>query len=225
MTIQKENIRRILIGVVLLLIVFTFFLVNAQQYAFAFLIYIVVGGLSVFLYSFWERISSKGDLEGLSKNWVRNLFIGIGFGIATLVIGSFIPFIGAIGIPQVSASIVGTLGRFLIIVIAAPIFESVFFLDIVTDFFESKLGLNKWLSVGIMSLLAALFHYTAYGSSLQQASGSFFSAAIMFFLFGLVTELQNDLAAPISWHMVLNLIRGGFLAIALLGFSLIPHIF
>ena len=195
---ETQRIRILLVG---LLFVLTFFLVNAQQYAYAFLIYLVLGVLSIFFYTYWSKISNVGDLEGIGNNWVRNSFIGLGLAVATIVIGNFVSFVGVIGFPQISASVVGEIGRWFVVVIFASIFESVFLVNFLTDFFNSKLGLNKWLSLILMAGASSIFHLTAYGLS---ASGSFLSAFIMFFLFGMLSEYQNDLSGIIVWHSSLN---------------------
>lgn len=201
---NEKSLQRIKIVIVGLMFLLTYFLVNAQQYAYAFLIYLVLGGVSLFLYNSWSKISKFGDLEGLSDNWIKNAFIGLGLAIATIIIGKFVGFVGAIGIPNVPQSVVSSVARFIIIVPSAMIFESVFFLDSFMDFLQSKLGLSKYPSLIIMSVFASLFHYTAYGSSLQNAGGSFFSAGFMFFWFGWLAEKQNDLAGAITWHGGLN---------------------
>lgn len=201
---NEKSSKRMTILLVGLAIVLTFFLVNAGQYAFAFFIYIVLGALSIFFYVFWGKISKETDLEGLGEHWIRNSFIGIGLGIVTIILGQLFSFIGAIGIPSVPQSIVSSIARFVIIVPSAMIFESAFFLDFVMDFLQSKLKLNKWLSLVIMAIFASIFHLTAYGGSLVAGGGSFFSAFLMFFLFGALSEWQNDLSGAITWHGTLN---------------------
>jgi len=202
---SQYRIKLLLVG---LLFVLTYFLVNAQQYAYGFLIYIVMGTLSLFFYNSWSKISKVGDLEGLGDNWIKNAFIGIGLGIATIIVGHFITFVGAIGVPSVPSSIVSAVSRFVIIVPSAMIFESVFFLDFFVDFLQSKLKLNKWTSLVVMGIFASLFHLVAYGGNLQASGGNFFSAFLMFFLFGWLAEYQNDLSGAITWHGTLNVFIG-----------------
>lgn len=197
-----KKIRLLLVG---LSIILMFFLVNAGQYAFAFFIYLALGGFCVFYYGFWGKISKNNDLEGLGEHWIRNAFIGAVLGVVTIIAGQLFSFIGAIGIPSLPASIVSSVARFIIICPSAAIFESTFFLDFVVDFFNSKLGLNKHLSIFLMAISASLFHLTAYSGSLAANSGSFLSALLMFFLFGELAEYQNDLSGAIAWHFVLNM--------------------
>ena len=205
---MADKLQRIKIVLVGLLFILTYFLVNAQQYAYGFLIYVVMGTLSIFFYNSWAKISKLNDLEGLGDHWIKNSLIGIGLGILTIVLGQVFSFIGAIGIPIVPASIVSSVARFIIIVPSAMIFESVFFLDFLMDFLQNFLKLNKWVALTVMSASASLFHLTAYGGSLASAGGSFFSAFLMFFLFGMLSESQNDSSGAITWHGALNLYLG-----------------
>lgn len=207
----ENKFKRVGILLALLLTVFAYFLVNAGQYAFAFLIYVVLGGIGIFGYVFLNKLSLSGDLEGLGDHWVRNSLIGIGLGILTIILGSLVSFVGAIGIPSVPASVVTSLARFIIIVPGAMIFESVFFLDYVMGLLMillTSLGVKekpaRIISLIIMSLLASLFHFVAYGGSLSATGGSFLSAFVMFLLFGILAEKQNDLAGAMTWHGVIN---------------------
>lgn len=199
---EKDN-KRVLTLLVGLLFVLTFFLVNAQQYAFGFLIYLVLGALSVLFYLYWGKIFNKGDLEGISDKWFRNSLYGLGAGIITIIIGAIFPGVGVIGTPVLSQSIVeviGLIGKFFIIVVCASIFEGVFLVNGLTDFLE-RLGIVKWLSIGIMALISSAFHLFAYGLG---SSGAFLSAFVMFTLFGIMNEKQNDITGMIFFHAFLN---------------------
>lgn len=189
------------------LFVSLFFIVNAQNYAFGFIIYTIMGIVEIFLYTSWSKITKKSDLEGLSDKALRNFFIGVGIGIAIIILGSFIPGLGAIGIPNVQ-SIVGIAARFFVICVFAPIFEVVFFEDLLQDFFNSFLGWNIHISIILQAALGSIFHLSAYGNSLAQSSGSFFSAFLMFIVFGYLVEKQNDDAGAIGMHMTLNIFIG-----------------
>lgn len=194
---------RIKIMLILALFLATFVFVNAQEYGIASVIYLIMGVLSLNLYSQWGTVGKVSDLEGIDGNFIHDAFIGFMLGVGTIVLGKFVSFIGVIGIPQVQ-SIAGTVGRFLIVVPIAAIFEEVFFRDFLIDFFDSKIGLPKILSNLFTAFGFSLFHLAAYGDSLSAASGSFFSAALMGFIFGLVSERQNSLAGSIAYHMTLN---------------------
>lgn len=200
---DKKSKDRISIVIVLISFLLIWVLVNAQQFVFAAFAYLVIGSFCLFLYSQWGNFGKLSDLEGLDDNWVISSLIGFGFGVATIIAGQFFSFIGAIGIPPVQ-SIAGTIGKFLIIVPVASVFEEIFFRDFLQDLLESKLGLPKYLSVGIVASAFALFHLAAYGASLSAAGGSFFSAGLMGFVFGVVTEKRNSLASSITYHGTLN---------------------
>ena len=203
----NENHQRVLKLLVGLLFILTFYFVNVRQYAFGFLIYIIMGGLSIIFYLFWGRISKITDLEGIGKNWIRNSFIGLGLAFTTIFLGFIVPGIGAIGTPLLSQSIgqiLGVTGIFMVVVVSASVFESVYIVDALTDFFNNFLGLNKIISVILMALIGSAFHFFAYQQNLQSAGGSFLSAFVMFALFGAWAEYQNDLSGVITWHGGIN---------------------
>jgi len=207
MTTKKRNTQRILKLLIGALFVLTFFLINVRENSFGFLIYIVMGSLSVLYYLIWGRVAKVTDLEGLSENWIRNSFIGLVLVVGTVILGGIIPGLGVIGTPTISQSIaqsLGVAGTFMIVVVGASLFESVFIIDAGTDLLNSLLGFPKWLSVIVMAGAGSLFHLFAYGLSLGTAIGSFVSAFVMFALFGLWAEYTNDLAGIITWHGGLN---------------------
>ncbi len=196
---------------VLTLLVFGLFLgllvlVYNQQLVWGAIIYIVFGIVSIFLYSQWGKWG-KNDLEGIGVGFWKNFFIGIGFGISTILLGQVFSFIGAIAIPPVQ-SIAGAVSRFVVIVPLASIFEEILFRDFLQDLLQSKLKLNKWLSILITASVFSLFHLVAYGEVLQAVGGSFFSAMLMGFIFGVVTEWRNSLGASIGYHATLNAFIG-----------------
>lgn len=203
---KKQNERAMkLLVFAMFLAVFVF--VNAGQYVAAAATYMGMGIVSLIFYNQWSKVGRKSDLEGLNDNFIKDAFVGLVLGIFTIILGNIFSFIGAIGIPPV-ASVAGTIGRFLIIVPCAAIFEEVFFRDQLMDFLNSKLGLNKLFSILITACAFATFHLAAYGGSLSAAGGSFLSAGIMGFIFGIVTEKQNSLAGSIFYHGILNLYIG-----------------
>jgi len=206
---------RIFVLIVLVSSVLIWVLINAQQLVYAVLIYLVISAFCIFLYSQWGKFGKINDLEGLDDKWIINALLGFGFGLATIFLGKFVSFIGVIGIPANLAVNLGAIGRFVIIVLAAPIIEEVFFRDFLQDLFQSKAGLNKYFSIVIVAVAFSLTHLLVYGQSLQNAGGSFFSAGLMGFIFGLVTEWRNSLSASITYHLTLNLYLG-FIVLAVI---------
>lgn len=200
--INKEK-TRIINVIVFGLFLLAFVAVNAQQYVAGAIAYAFVGILTIFLYNQWGTFGSRSDLEGVDDNFMKDSLIGVGLGIGTLFLGAFVPFIGAIGIPPV-ASIAGIVGRFIVIVPGAAIFEETFFRGVVMDFFDSKLKVNKYVAIIITAIFFSLFHLVAYGQNLRATGGSFFSAALMGFIFGIVSEKQNSLIGSIFYHATLN---------------------
>lgn len=200
---DKKSKDRASILIVGALFLATFVLINAQEFLIASFIYIVMGIMSLVLYSRWGSFGKLGNLKGIDNNFVTDALVGLGLGIGTIVLGSFVSFIGAIGIPPVQ-SIAGTVGRFIIIVPSASIFEEVFFRDLLSDFFKSKLKLGFLIANILTAIAFSMFHLVAYGESLALAGGSFLSAGIMGFIFGLVTEKQNSIIGSIFYHATLN---------------------
>lgn len=201
-TNEKDN-KRILTVLIGLLFVLTFFLVNAQQYAFGFLIYIVLGVLSVVFYIYWGKIFTNSDLEGISDKWFKHAALGLLAGIVVALAGQIIPGVGVIGTPTLSQSIVdliGIVGKFFIIVICASIFEGVFLVNFLIDFLE-RIKVPKFLAIGLMAGISSAFHFYAYGLG---SSGAFLSAFIMFTLFGAMNEKQNDVIGMIFFHAFIN---------------------
>jgi len=199
----EKKVSGILTLLVVGLFLAVFVLVNAQELIWGAFIYIVIGMVCIFLYSQWGKFGDRNDLEGIGTGFWKNLFIGIGFGVGTILLGQVFSFIGAIAIPPVQ-SIAGVLGRMIVIIPLASIFEEVFFRDFLMDLLNSKLKLNKWVSIIITALAFASFHLLAYGNNLQAVGGSMFSAFLMGFIFGVVTEWRNSLATSIGYHATLN---------------------
>ena len=200
---KQKTKTRIKIVLVLGLFLALFVMFNAQQFLLAAGLYIVMGIVTLNLYGQWGKIGKLSDLEGIDSNYVTDGLVGVGLGIGTIILASIIPIIGVIGLPPVQ-SIAGTLGRLLIIVPIASIFEEVFFRDFLMDFLNSKLNLPRIISILLTALGFSFFHLLAYGENLAAASGSFTSAALMGFIFGLVSERQNSLAGSIMYHATLN---------------------
>jgi len=208
---------RIFILIVLVATLLIWVLVNSQQWVIGVLIYLVMGSFCIFLYSQWGNFGKVSDLEGLDDHWIINSLIGVGLGIGTIILGKWFTFFGVIGIPSNLAVNLGTVGRFVIVCIAAPVIEEVFFRDFLHDLFESKIGLNRYISIGIVAVAFSLTHLLVYGASLTAAGGSFFSAALMGFIFGIVTETRNSLAASIMYQFVLNVYLGFFVLSVIIG--------
>lgn len=201
--VKKEDKDRIMVLLVIGLFLATWVFVNSQQYVQGAVSYALIGAISLFLYNRWGTFGRVSDIEGIDSNWVKDGLIGLGLGVGTIFLGQFVSFIGVIGIPQVS-SVAGTVGRFIIIVPLASIFEEVFFRDFFHDLWESKIGVPRLFATLITAVGFSVFHLSAYGESLSSAGGSFFSAGLMGFIFGIVTEKQNSLIGSIFYHATLN---------------------
>lgn len=204
---KYTNQDRINLLLVLGMFLAIFVLINAQQWIISAVIYLVMGAFCFNVSFRWSKIGKKSDLEGIDNNWIKDALVGLGLGILTIIMGSIFSFIGAIGIPNVQ-TVIGTVGRFLIVVIFAPLFEETFFGDYMMDFFNSKIGLPLFFSIPLTGVIFSLYHTSAYGGSLTLASGSFFSAFLMGCIFRILSEKQNSLIGSIIFHATLNFYIG-----------------
>lgn len=194
-----------------------FVLINSQQFLIAAVVYIGIALVSLSLYKQWSGFGRKGRLAGIDDNFIKDSLVGIVLGVGTIAIGSIIPVIGALGIPNVQ-SVAGTVGRFIIICVSAPIFEEIFFRDFILDFFDEKFAdLPFILANGVTAMLFSFYHLTAYGESLSAASGSFLSAALMGFIFGYVRLYQKSVVGAIFYHATLNFWIGFFTLSVIIG--------
>ena len=151
----------------------------------------------------------KDTLVGIDKNIGKDSLIGIISAVSFIILGSIFSIISAIGIPSIPASLAGDIGKWLIIVIAASIFETFFFFEFVLDFFDNKLinfgiNLSYFFSSIIVSLIFALFHFTVYSGSLLNGGGSFFSASVVAFGWCYMRKWTKSLLPVLINHSILN---------------------
>ncbi len=204
----NKDINRMVILILIGVFISLWVMINAGFFLQAAIIYIVMGIVSIFFAFSWNKFGRKTQPIGIDANFIQDFLIGGVIGVAYIFLGSIAPFIGAIGIPNVQ-SIVDTVGRFLIIVLLAPIFEEIFFRIFVLDFLDEKAVDFPFLfSAIITGILFAVFHAAAYGGSLEAAQGSFIIAALVGVLFAYERKWTNSVITPIATHMVLNLFIG-----------------
>lgn len=207
---SKQRKARNRASILAVLVIFTtlFVLINAQMFILAAFIYIVMGVVGVFFYRAWDGFGRKGKIAGIGDRFFTDIIIGIGLTVLTFVLSNISPIIGTIGIPNVQ-SITETVGRFLIIVIAAPVMEELIFRDFILDFIDEKfVDIPFFIAALITSVIFSLFHLTAYGPSLSAASGSFFSAALMGMGFAYARKIRKSNTPNIVWHMGMNFMIG-----------------
>ena len=148
-------------------------------------------------------------LRGIDDNWNKDLIIGVLIGLGFMLAGTISPFIGTIGIPNVSQSLAGEIGKYLIVIVGAAIFEEIFFREFILDFFDEKLkgfgmDLPYLIAAVISSILFALFHFVAYSGSLRAAGGDFMSAALVGFAFAYLRKQTNSILPSIVAHGIIN---------------------
>lgn len=146
---------------------------------------------------------------GIDKNLLFDFIIGIAIGVGIVLLGKIVGFIGAIGIPINLTITLDDVGKFIIIVMVAPICEEIFFRQFVLSFFDDKLenlgiSLSFFLAAIFTAVAFSLFHMAAYGGSLKSAGGSFFSAALMGVVFAYEVKIFKSVLPSIMTHMVLN---------------------
>ena len=208
MSLRTRSRNRAMVLIVFAIFALLWVLINEGKFFTASIIY---GVMSVFLFLFylnWNKFGKPSDLVGIDDNWVTDSFWGFLLAVGFIILGEISPFIGTIGIPQVQ-SIAETFGRFLIIVIVAPIMEELLFRDVILDFFDRK-GVNFpfFVAALISSGLFSLYHLTAYGSSLIDAGGSFLSAGIAGMGFAYLRKYTNSNIGNIIAHATLNFYIG-----------------
>jgi len=202
---KNKNVNRAILVSVFIIFISLWVLINSGQLLFAGIIYIAVPIVSIFLYKQWDLFGKKGKLEGINEKWIKDFFLwGVLPAGGFIGLSQFIPGLASIGLPNVQ-SIAGDLGRILITVIAAPVSEELFFRDLFHDFFESKLNLSFFIAAVITSLAFAMYHFVAYGESLRNSGGSFFTAALAGLGFSYLNKITKSNAGNIGAHMTLNL--------------------
>ena len=152
--------------------------------------------------------------DNLGKSIVYALVIAVGFYIIAKATGL------TIGLPSLQASTVGTQIRFLIILIGAPLVETIFF-QISAFAVLLTLVRKRMLSIILTSTLFSFAHVSAYVSSfysypnfvsglsqIGQNAGSFL-AAFLFSFVALIVLVQPKIRNQwftITLHFLLNLI-------------------
>lgn len=200
---NQEAINRAQILAVIAAFITMFVLINAREFIISAIIYLVIFVVSLQLYNQWDTFGRQGNLVGIDKNFIQDAFIGLAVGGGIIGLGQIIPAIATFALPNVQ-SIASDIGRFLIIVIAAPVFEELLFRDFMLDFFNKKLvNMPFWLAAIITSVLFSLFHAVAYGS-FEAVSASFITAAIMGLVFSYMRFYQKSVIGAIVAHIALN---------------------
>ena len=182
----------------------------------------------------------QDDLIGISR---KNLLPSIGYGILAtfffFIITLLVPGM-SIGYPSLPASIGDNL-KFFLVVIIAPIAESLFFCGALYAWFNNfdvtQRKEKKWRAIIFMSFFFSLFHLGAYISGLynypdfvsgMSAFMANLSSFIVAFIFMLVTGIIitrdgiKNLVFGILFHLGLNLIAFSLsVAVFLLSYSFI----
>ena len=182
----------------------------------------------------------QDDLIGIDK---KNIWASIGWGVI-LTFGFFLITLVvpgmSIGFPSLPASIGDNL-KFFLVVIIAPVVESLFFVGALYAYISNFDGTidkkKKWRAILLTSILFAIWHLGAYVSGLylypdfvsgMSAVMANISAFFVAFLFMLVTGIVvtrggiKNLVFAIVFHLLLNLIAFSLsTAVFILSYALI----
>ena len=148
---------------------------------------------------------NKTTLFGIDDEVIKDSLIGIFVAVAMICFSKISPVIGVIGIPYLPSSLVSEAGRFLIVVVCAPIFEEIFFREITQDFIQHKLNLGLIFGMIGSSLAFMFFHLVAYGGSLSGTSGAFITVFLAGMIFSGIRYTTKSNIGNIFCHAVMNL--------------------
>lgn len=152
--------------------------------------------------------SGKGTnkIVGVDSNMVTDFLIGV---LVTIIVYSLSRILGifaVIGVPSLPQAInFGATGEFIIIVVAAAIFETVLFQEFILDFFDSKLKM-PFIAAAILSSIAfMIYHLYTY-----QLKGIGVSGYIIVFIWGMIfcylRKYTDSIMSVIGAHSTLNFI-------------------
>ena len=201
---------RVIAIIAIMVVIALFVATNDEHFSKAAGLYVLFGLVAPTLY----KLEIFGDLTtGIDANYIAD---GV-FGVAVALIIIYLNSVNnsfAILLPQLEASL-GRAGQFLILCVFAPIAENLVFIGGLLPILQ-RWGLSYVQASAVMGVAAAAFHATAYRLLLPDGSftpiallsGTFLSAAFIFFVFAIMTRLRKSQVSGIMTHAVLN----GYLA-------------
>ena len=227
--IEIKRVKNLSFGILILLVWFWITNPPAREAVGINLLLTFVGGILVY-----GAFEYRDDAVGIRRD---NLFASIGWGILFtgifLLVTLFVPGM-SIGLPTLPASISDEL-RFVLVVLVAPIVETIFFQGALIAFLSNLEDTKKvkkettqktrWMAIIVHALLFSSFHVGAYISGFYQYPGftegltaisaniSSFFVAFLFAMFAgwFVTKKKvKNLIFAMVFHMGLNLIAYSF---------------
>jgi len=167
----------------------------------------------------------KEQLIGEDKNSGQDFIVGLVVGVAILVLNVLLPGIASIGIPSFPAAIsLSSVGVFLIVIVLAPIFETIFFFSIVLSLFHDKFKVPFLVSAVLSSLIFMGFHALAYGvgsSGVSAVSGALLSVFLVGMVLAYSRKWTKGDITGITIHAVLNFFVG--ITSGMFGFAIITN--
>ena len=136
----------------------------------------------------------------IPKDWMSEVKTGLFYSVLFIMVNLFIPQL-TLGLPT---QFVSFSDDFLLSAVAAPLVEEALFRFLLINALILAAGLSVFWVVTISSAAFSLFHYSAYGASLQAQNASFIGA----FLFGVVVAIiaikRRSFIIPIIIHFTFN---------------------
>ena len=154
----------------------------------------------------------EDKLPGINKKILAGILSGTGVFLTIILLNFIIPGFGTIGIPNVTQSIASEVYRFSVIVIQAPIIETVFFFGIILFLLHEKFKVAFPIAAILTAITFSLFHINAYGN-FSSSNADFILAGVMGLVFAYQTKFSKSIIPAMFTHILLNLWIG-FVALA-----------
>ena len=130
--------------------------------------------------------------------------MGIGVG-TVLVVASRFSSLFVIGLPTSLVDTATLIGKVVIIVICAPIFEEPIFRDKILNWLDKEITDAPFIVAALINaVLFAIYHWFVYGGFLQAMGATFIGAGVVGFVLCYVRKYSNSILPCIIAHMMLN---------------------
>jgi len=147
--------------------------------------------------------SGTSNLIGVGDKVKANVLFGFGFGAGFIFLNVLSPAI-SIGFPTIPQALGGAFFTFFIVALTAPIVEEFFFRLAMLNYLQSNLKLKPVFAVPAQALVFAIYHVTAYQSSLASAGGAFFGAFIFGCVAGGIANYKKSIIPGTVMHSMFN---------------------
>jgi membrane protease YdiL (CAAX protease family) len=138
----------------------------------------------------------------INENWKKDGVIGLLVGIGFVLINLLSPAI-SIGLPSLGLA-VGESARGVVVGVLAPVIEESLFRGAIL-FLLIGLGVFVIPAILISAATFALYHFTAYGSSIFTSSGALVGALLFAVIASVLVLWRKSLLPAIVCHAVFNM--------------------